>query len=118
MTDDLSVEAKGTREVPVLELKGELDLASAELLETAVERLVPLADAVGLVCDLSQVSFVDSSGVRALPKINESLRTASKRLALVIPEQAHVHKVFAITDFEEAAPIVAELALAIAAVRA
>jgi hypothetical protein len=42
MTDDLSVEAKGTREVPVLELKGELDLASAELLETAVERLVPL----------------------------------------------------------------------------
>jgi hypothetical protein len=41
MTDDLSVEAKGTREVPVLELKGELDLASAELLETAVERLAP-----------------------------------------------------------------------------
>jgi serine/threonine-protein kinase RsbW len=116
MTDDLSVEAKGTREVPVLALKGELDLASAELLETAVERLA--ADAVGLVCDLTQLSFVDSSGVRALLKINESLRTANKRLALVIPEQAYIHKVFAITDFEEAAPIVAELALAIAAVRA
>jgi anti-anti-sigma factor len=76
MTDDLSVEAKGTREVPVLELKGELDLASAELLETAVERPAPLTGAVGLVCDLTQVSFVDSSGVRALLNINESLRTA------------------------------------------
>jgi anti-sigma B factor antagonist len=45
-------------------LRGELDMATAgdlsELLKTAVERTDPL------VLDLSEVSFMDSSGLRAL----------------------------------------------------
>ena len=48
----------------MLRLTGELDVASAHVLHSYVSSLRPLSSPLGL--DVSRVSFVDSSGVRAL----------------------------------------------------
>ena len=48
----------------VLQLTGELDVASAGVLQSYVSRLRPLESRLTL--DVSRLSFVDSSGLRAL----------------------------------------------------
>jgi anti-sigma B factor antagonist len=66
---------------------GELDVASAGLLEdvldTAVER-----GAKDLVADLSGVTFLDSSGLGALARCAESLGRRGGRLAVVASGRA------------------------------
>ena len=45
---------------------GEVDLASAPAVETAIEAAVDAAGTTGVVVNLSQVTFLDSSGINAL----------------------------------------------------
>jgi anti-sigma B factor antagonist len=54
-------------------LVGELDLATTS---TVIERLAPLAAGEGdLRLDLSELTFIDSSGIRSLLILSESLGT-------------------------------------------
>jgi anti-anti-sigma factor len=59
-------------DVVVLELAGELDVASAEVLDRCVSTLRPLT--LPLTIDVSDLGFVDSSGLRSL--------TAARRAAV------------------------------------
>jgi anti-sigma B factor antagonist len=59
-------------DVVVLELKGELDVASAGALDRCVSTIRPLTTL--LTIDVSDLGFVDSSGLRAL--------TAARRAAV------------------------------------
>ena len=45
---------------------GEVDLSSAPGVESAIEEAVDAAGTTGVVVDLSQVTFLDSSGINAL----------------------------------------------------
>ncbi len=53
----------------VVSVAGDLDLASAPSLETALAGLTPFGRTV--VIDLTDVEFIDSSGVRALLAVNQ-----------------------------------------------
>ena len=63
---------------------GDLDLASvaefSEVLDDAARR-----PADGLIVDLSEVGFMDSSGLRVILEINERLRRERRSLAVVAP---------------------------------
>jgi anti-anti-sigma factor len=66
-------------------LVGELDLATSSIL---IERLSPLAAEEGdLRLDLSELAFIDSSGIRSLLILSESLGTRG-RLMLLSPAES------------------------------
>ena len=69
--------------VPVVSVTGELDLATASVLE---EALLGVSDAAAgaVVVDLSRCSFIDLRGLRVLLAAHERLERADRPLALVV----------------------------------
>ena len=63
---------------------GALDLAGAAALRTALRDASGNA-ADGLIVDLSDVAFIDSSGLAVIVEVDERLRAQQRRLAVVAP---------------------------------
>jgi anti-sigma B factor antagonist len=72
------------RDVRVLAVRGEIDLASAPLLSTKLNAAVR-AGAGGVVVDLSGAELVDSAGISVLLNALRRMTRARRRLALVCP---------------------------------
>ena len=85
--------------VPVLTVRGEVDVSTAPELR---ERLLGLAERgrTVAVVDLSEVSFVDSTALGVLVSGVKRLRSAGGDLRLVVT-QPHITKVFEITGLTE-----------------
>jgi anti-anti-sigma factor len=66
----------------VVTLDGELDLASCQTLERAIEEARELAPEVVIV-DLSDLRFIDMSGLRVLLREHQRLERDGKQLALI-----------------------------------
>ena len=80
-------------------LKGELDLSSVGKVEEELERAEKDGPSI-LVLDLSQLTFLDSTGLRAVVTADERARTSGRRLVIVRGPDP-VQRVFAITRLEE-----------------
>jgi anti-anti-sigma factor len=76
------------RELPggilVLALEGEFDLAAVPALQEQLEAMRERAER-GVVLDFSEVTFVDSSGLRELLRARNTFRDAGKGFALAAP---------------------------------
>jgi anti-sigma B factor antagonist len=85
--------------VPVLAVRGEVDVATAPQLR---ERLLALADQnpVVVVADLTEVTFIDSTALGVLVSGAKRLRSGGGDLRLVVTEP-HIAKVLAITGLTE-----------------
>jgi anti-sigma B factor antagonist len=95
---DLAIETRADDGVTRLVLAGEFDLAAVPQFEDAVAA----AEAGGpaaIVIDLSGLSFMDSSGLRALVTADDRANTAGRRLAIV-PGPPAVRRVFEITQLD------------------
>lgn len=80
----------------VVELVGELDLATVAHWEAEVEQA---AAGTGLVVlDLSRIAFVDSAGVHSLFRMLATLGERSKRLVVVAPPESAVRRLLDILD--------------------
>ena len=80
MLSHFQIEANGEIGAGVLRLHGELDLASSVLLAEELEKL----SAVELVIvDLSELDFIDSSGIGVLVKAHQTRNGQGRRFALV-----------------------------------
>ena len=64
----------------VLKLSGELDIASAPVLERAIESLEPSKHP--LVLDLGELAFMDSTGLRALLHARQHAAATNRELLL------------------------------------
>ena len=84
----------------VLSLYGELDAASAPILEKQVKRL-QWSGAASIVIDLSGLDFVDSTGLHAL--ILASKRAPEGQLTLLRGSR-NVHRVFELTGMDALLP--------------
>ena len=80
-------------------LKGELDLSSVGKVEEELERVEKDGPSV-LVLDLSQLTFLDSTGLLAVVPADERARSNGRRLVIVRGPDP-VQRVFAITRLEE-----------------
>jgi anti-anti-sigma factor len=87
----------------VLRVSGEIDLQVADELRDA--GLAAVADEAGLAIDLSEVSFIDSSGLAALIAINNALRTPGQRLILLSPSRS-VRRILELTGLNPAFTVV------------
>jgi anti-anti-sigma factor len=82
----LSLELTGAPERPVLQLSGELDLATVDDFRDAAK--AGLAGAGSLALDLEQVDFVDSSGLGALVDLANLARSQGGSLTIVEASRA------------------------------
>jgi anti-sigma B factor antagonist len=88
--------------VAVLEVAGELDLSTAGQLHEGL--LKSLADEADVLVDLTQVSFIDSSGIAALVGAFRSLNGSGGMSVLIAPG-SQVARVFELARMGEVLPI-------------
>lgn len=70
--------------IVIAHLIGEIDLSNAGDLRAAVTDSTP-NDALGVVLDLTEVTYVDSAGIQLLYLLGEGLRKRGQTLRVVIP---------------------------------
>jgi anti-sigma B factor antagonist len=71
-------------EPAVIAPKGELDLAGAAAFRAVLQDAVDGATEA-LIVDLSDVAFIDSSGLAVIVEADEQMRREQRRLAVVAP---------------------------------
>jgi anti-sigma B factor antagonist len=88
------------RGAAVIGVRGEIDLETAPLLRKALQPV--LEDRAGaVVVDLSEVTFMDSTGVHVLVESAERLDRQNRRFAAVCCEGGPVHRVLALVGLVE-----------------
>jgi anti-sigma B factor antagonist len=80
----LDVESHDVGRRRVIELEGELDLSNTETVSRALGQAI--ADGVMEICvDLTELGFIDSTGLRVLLDAHEAARAAGRRMPIVCP---------------------------------
>ena len=93
------VDARPGRERLILELQGELDMASAELLDAALAS-ADLHDSPAVVLDLRGVSFADSTGLKAIFRARKAVREGGRTFA-VTQGSAQLQRLLSLTRLDE-----------------
>jgi anti-sigma B factor antagonist len=105
VSDQLRIDARREGGRAILTLEGELDMASAELLEQLADgeelRSEPM-----LVLDLQQLRFIDSTGLRAILATLERCRERGQEFAIT-PGSQQVQRLFSVTGVAEHLPTIA-----------
>jgi anti-anti-sigma factor len=97
----------------VASLTGELDIAGAARTGERITDAVPTS-AVGLVVDLMELEFMDSSGIAMLFGLARTLGSRRQRLSVAAPPDGPVWRVLEIVEFERAAPVHGDVDAAVA----
>jgi len=100
--DPLSIRPE--RDTVVAELRGEIDLSNAKTIAGEIGSAVP-NDAAGVVLDLADVTYLDSSGVHLIFDLNERLHGRQQRLVLTLPEGSRISRVLELVNVEAVVPI-------------
>jgi anti-anti-sigma factor len=109
----LAVRARRQDETQLIELEGELDLASADALEQALD--AALADGERpVVVDMTALSFIDSTGI-ALLIATLSRPEAGPRLRFVPSREPAVIRVLALTGVDRRLPLLEDSAAGVTA---
>ena len=98
----LRVHSERVGVVHTVRIVGELDLANADQLEHELLR-VEATDALTIILDLSGLTFMDSTGVRAVLRAHARSRADSNRLTL-LRGPTSVQRLFAICGVSELLP--------------
>ncbi|MFC4017101.1 STAS domain-containing protein [Micromonospora sp. GCM10011542] len=93
--DRVAVRNEGGCEV--VELRGDVDHANAELVERDV--LTATRAAAGVVIDLTAVSFLDSAGLRCLDRLVTAFRHRRAPVRVVAPQGTAVRFTLELIEF-------------------
>ena len=99
MTEHPNVTIAADDGVVVASLSGEIDLSNAAEITDALLGGVP-NEALGLVIDLSEVSYIDSAGVRMLAELDHRLGWRAQALRVVAPDESRSRRVLEIAGLE------------------
>jgi anti-sigma B factor antagonist len=97
--DHLQIEVRREQDRVVLGLHGELDLASAPLLQRELESAEIVATAM-VVLDLQELRFIDSTGLRIILSAHERSRERGQEFAVTRGSQ-QVQRLLTITRVDE-----------------
>jgi anti-anti-sigma factor len=103
--------------VVVARLVGEVDMSNARQLGRELTESVSNA-ALGVVLDLTETTYLDSSGVALMFELAERLRARQQQLRVAVAEGAPLRRVLGVVDLHSTAPIEPSVEDAVAAVRA
>jgi anti-sigma B factor antagonist len=111
----LDVHTEG--DVVIATLSGEIDLSNARAIGSVVGGGVS-NDAVALILDLSEVTYLDSSGVHLIFDLAQRLGGRQQKLVLIVPAGSKIRRVLDLVNLEAVVPIAPEVEAAKAAARA
>lgn len=101
MTAGWSVEVTWLPDAAVVSLDGEVDFANAESLKSALHAALTARHGSGVVCcDLSRVSFMDSSGLAALIAAHRRAARHDVRLCLTGAHGA-MRRILQLTELDQ-----------------
>ncbi len=95
---DVSVSRSSAGDVPVVAVSGEVDVYSAPALKESLTGLLQTGDR-SVVVDLTEVAFLDSTGLGALVEARAATSEAGGSLPLVC-NQERILKLFTITGLD------------------
>jgi anti-sigma B factor antagonist len=107
----LEIEERG--DIVIARVTGELDISGASHAGDRIADAVPTS-ARGLVVDMSELDFIDSSGVAMLFGLVRRLSGRRQELRVVAPRGRPVARVLEIVEFDRAAPVCVDLDAALA----
>lgn len=107
------MDVAGGVEWPVARLVGEVDLSNVEQLTLAVQSSVSNA-ALGLVLDLTEVSYLDSTGLRLVFQLARELQDRQQQLRLVVPPDALIWRVLRLGGVQGVLAVYGQLSEALA----
>jgi anti-anti-sigma factor len=99
-------------DVVVARLTGELDISVAQTTGQKIADAVP-SSALGVVVDMSDLDFMDSSGVSMLFGLARQVGSHRQQLVVVAPTGRPVSRVLQIVEFDRAAPVREDLDTAV-----
>lgn len=104
MTEALKLEFAQRDGYLVVVLAGELDRTDTD---SARERILTELGRTdrGLVCDLSDLSYIDSAGVHMLHAIGRTANNQSRRVVAVAPRTRTPRRVLEVTRISEEIPV-------------
>jgi anti-anti-sigma factor len=103
-------------ETPVARLVGEVDASNAPGFTNELKDGVPNI-AIGLVLDLTETTYIDSSGLHMIVELGDALRRRQQTLQLVVAPDTFVEDVLAAVNLTAAVRISPTLPEALEAVR-
>ena len=101
-----SVKIERRDSVSVAYLQGEIDMANAPEVSRQLFGAAP-NDAVGLIVDLSGVTYMDSRGLHLLFELAERLHIRDQRLHVVVPAAALIRNMLVLAQFGSVVPVFA-----------
>lgn len=110
---EVQIEQREGDDVVVARLTGELDIAGADSIGQRIAEAVP-SSARGVVVDMTELDFIDSSGVSMLFALARRVGSRRQELRVVAPAGKPVARVLDIVEFERAAPVHLDLDSAVA----
>ena len=111
----IEIEEREGAEVVVARLTGELDISGADATGRRIAEAVP-SSARGVVVDMTDLEFIDSSGVSMLFALARRVSSRRQELRVVAPDGKPVARVLQIVEFDRAAPVHADLDSAVAGI--
>ena len=99
--------------VTVAEITGEVDISNVESVGRVLTQVSNQAS--GLVVDLREATYLDSSAISLLHDLASRLTQRSQRLTIVCGAQSLPRRVLTVTGLDARAPVFEELAQAVAA---
>ncbi len=90
--------------VVVASVEGEIDSSNAAELRLALSERLPSTSS-SLVLDLSDVTYLDSSGIHLLFDLGRRLAARRQQMRLVVPVQAPMRRVLELCAVDSVAPM-------------
>ena len=112
---DITIRTDG--DATVATVTGEVDMSNAPEVQSALADGTP-NDASGLIIDLTELDYLDSSGIQLLFKLQAALRARSQGLVLVVPDSSVVKDTFRLAGVTTRIPLVEDLEQALESVEA
>ena len=101
------------RSAVVAQISGEVDISNVGAIKSRLTDSVP-SSASGLVVDVSDTGYLDSSGVYLLFELARALEGRGQRLSVVAPPTAPSTRVLLITGLDRMVPLTSTLEEAVA----
>jgi anti-sigma B factor antagonist/stage II sporulation protein AA (anti-sigma F factor antagonist) len=101
----LGIRSTRQEDEQVVTLRGELDMSSVEALDDELRRIEPDPTVRRIIVDLSGLKFMDSTGLRAVLRIDARSRSDGNRVVLLRGPET-VQRVFQLTGTEDRLPFI------------
>jgi anti-anti-sigma factor len=114
MLGSLEIDQRG--DTAIARLVGEVDASNAPGFTAELKAVIPNS-AIGVVLDLSETSYIDSSGLHLIFDLADALRRRQQTLQLVVPADTFASDVLAAVNIDGAARVSDTMPAALEAVR-